>query len=145
MKRPSQASGYFDKDNVFWWAAVLRATPPSEEGSLKATAILLQPVFSIGVLVPALQMRWPWRLILCQRVGKYLQTRHRFAAEREGGERCASPRVLSCHAAPVAGHPGTFQVQTQIAVIKPVIAFLPETTFLLCCVGNNRIRFAIQQ
>jgi len=57
--RANQASEYCDKDNIFWWAVALRMTPPSEEGSSKATAISLQPVFLIRLLLPALQIRWP--------------------------------------------------------------------------------------
>lgn len=140
--RPHQASEYFGKDNVFWWAAVLRMTPPSEEGSSKAIVISLQPVFLTGVLVPALQIRQFWPIIPWQHVGNYLQTKQRFATERW---QRASLCVLSRRAAPVAGHLDSFQVQMQIAIIKPVVVFLPETVFLLCCVGNNQIWFALQQ
>lgn len=105
----------------------------------EATAVSIQPVFLRGVFGPAFQMRWPWPLILCQGVGNYLQTTRRLAAER-GQSAPHHPGRAFTPRAPVAEHLGSFQVQTQIAIIKQV-TFQPKTMFLLCCVGNNRTWF----
>lgn len=56
--------------------------------------------------------------------------------------------VLSHPAAPPAGQLGRLQVQTQSTISKPVAfptsKLCSETTFILYCMGNKRICFAIR-